>query len=294
MHATLDGVDDIDSRLEPGNETGHAFRTILEIGVHEDDDIAGCTVEACSDRRVLSKIAAEANTLDPRVGQRELLEHRPGSVRTAIVDEQKLGIADSPRRGLRPSAARAPQALGISIHRNDNGNQRRRHSPYPPTIAIVCSIMKSCWLSPSLKCRCDGQPDEARRHAVGHSERARGAAKAQAGRRGMKRYVVEWRIYSHGTEARQPALTGRSRRCQQIENVAVMLAIRRAIGSTAEAPVFGVLQRFVIAPPERQASADGLFGILQLGVQESGRQFARQVREPPTSTQLYLEISAPL
>src|SRR6266700_3204988 len=90
--ACLERVNDIDVGTELLEEHRYVFRPVLEISVHQDDPVTQCSVEAGCDGRVLPEIAAQLDSLDPRIRRGEFLYKFPGSVTAPVVHQQQFEI----------------------------------------------------------------------------------------------------------------------------------------------------------------------------------------------------------
>jgi hypothetical protein len=88
---------DIIPLLDLLHEQGNVGGIILQIGVHGDQDLARCMVDACYHGRSLAMIAPELDHTDARINVRQGFTAHESIVRTAIVDEEDL---EAPSHGL--------------------------------------------------------------------------------------------------------------------------------------------------------------------------------------------------
>jgi hypothetical protein len=84
------GGDDVVALLIEGNELGEEFGWVLEIGVHDDDAIAGGAVDTGGDGGLVAEVAGEEDGAEVRIGMGGGGEEMGGGVGGAVVDEEEF------------------------------------------------------------------------------------------------------------------------------------------------------------------------------------------------------------
>ena len=85
-------VDDVGFRSEAREKLRDLLRRVLQVVVERDRQLVARPADAAEKRIVLAVVAHQAHALDPRVSLREVLDHRPGAVGAAVVDEDQLEL----------------------------------------------------------------------------------------------------------------------------------------------------------------------------------------------------------
>ena len=95
----FDRVHDVATLLfECLDEQRDVLGLVLEIGVHQDQDVAARVVERGGDGRVLAEVSREADDPQSRVGRGLCLQPRQRTVATAIVHDHRLVVKPLERR----------------------------------------------------------------------------------------------------------------------------------------------------------------------------------------------------
>jgi hypothetical protein len=81
------GVDDLIARFPFGDHFEHDLGRVLQIGVHDDDGLAGCALHAGRDRDLMAEIARQPHEAVARIRARLGLEHDRARIARAVVDE---------------------------------------------------------------------------------------------------------------------------------------------------------------------------------------------------------------
>ncbi len=114
-------VHDVSACIETGEEGGDLLRRVLQIIVERDRAIEPGSTDPTEDRVVLAVVAAELHTSDSLVVPREVADHRPRAVRTAVLDEDDLVWLAQPADGLGETSYELPQRLRRAVYRHDDG-----------------------------------------------------------------------------------------------------------------------------------------------------------------------------
>src|SRR6185369_16126671 len=103
---------------------------MLQIVVHDHDDVALRLIESGHRRVVLAKIPGKADPLDEGMPRSERLDDLPASIRASVVDEDEFEAISQPgrvhRRGYLVRQMR--QNVLAAVYRNDDGNFRSQLS----------------------------------------------------------------------------------------------------------------------------------------------------------------------
>src|SRR5262249_48084904 len=91
MPRLLPAADDIKAFDKLRQESRDLGWVVLEIAIECKDQFSARNLERSRECGCLSKIPAQANGKQPGIAFRQLGQHSPGSVATAIVDEDELG-----------------------------------------------------------------------------------------------------------------------------------------------------------------------------------------------------------
>ena len=94
---------------------------MLQIGIHDHDDVAAGMVEPGGDRDLLAEIPAEGNGIDARVGFVQQAQHRKRAVPAAIVDADDLPGGDAAIEHALQPLDQERQVVGLVMDGDDDG-----------------------------------------------------------------------------------------------------------------------------------------------------------------------------
>ena len=86
-----DAVDHVESLAPTGRHLQHDLRGVLEIGVHDDDRVAGGDVHAGGDRDLVTEVPGKTKDLEARIGLPRREHQVVAAVAASVVDEDDLG-----------------------------------------------------------------------------------------------------------------------------------------------------------------------------------------------------------
>jgi hypothetical protein len=128
-------VDDRGAALPAVDETGDQGGRVLQIGVHQDDGVAGCISEAGRERDFLAEIAAERNCPEATVFRVKGAQSVKRAIGGAVIDEKDVPIdIDAGKHGAQALDQRIEAGFLVE-HRNDDRNLLSGHWRQFPCIS---------------------------------------------------------------------------------------------------------------------------------------------------------------
>ncbi|MGC4030993.1 MAG: hypothetical protein QM754_04500 [Tepidisphaeraceae bacterium] len=118
-------VDDVGTLVHEAHHVGQEFGRVLQVGVDDEDAVAGAQRQARRERQLMAVVAGEFDGFDARVVACQFRHQRPGEVFRAVVDEHEFVRPPAGPADVAEAAVRLAKALGLVVAGYDD--RKRRH-----------------------------------------------------------------------------------------------------------------------------------------------------------------------